>query len=101
MRGMIQAFALSTWIALIFLFVIAAGSLIIPALPASDPYAQDLGFRNQLAMSIDSTGKVHVLGTDQLGRDLLSRVALAGRISLAIALTAVITSMVVGTALGL
>jgi len=43
----------------------------------------------------------HVLGTDDLGRDVLSRIMLGARASLQVALLAVATSLVVGVPLGL
>ncbi|MFX7793079.1 ABC transporter permease, partial [Acinetobacter baumannii] len=42
----------------------------------------------------------HWFGTDQLGRDLFSRVVAATRLDLAIAVTAVALSCAVGTPLG-
>lgn len=43
----------------------------------------------------------HILGTDQLGRDVLARLLLGGKISLAIAFVVVIIQVVVGTVLGI
>ncbi|HEX6016388.1 MAG TPA: ABC transporter permease, partial [Geminicoccaceae bacterium] len=43
----------------------------------------------------------HVLGTDNLGRDVFSRVLFGGRIALTVALTAVGLSLALGLALGL
>jgi peptide/nickel transport system permease protein len=43
----------------------------------------------------------HVLGTDQFGRDLLSRILYGGRIDLLIAFGATAVTLVVGTAIGL
>jgi peptide/nickel transport system permease protein len=43
----------------------------------------------------------HLLGTDQLGRDMLARLLAAGRISLAVGFFAMAISMVVGTTIGL
>lgn len=46
-------------------------------------------------------GQLHPLGTDQLGRDLLARLALGTAISLGIVLVAEAISVVLGTALGM
>lgn len=43
----------------------------------------------------------HLLGTDQLGRDILSRIVHGARTSLTISVISVLASMVIGTALGL
>lgn len=43
----------------------------------------------------------HLLGTDQLGRDMLSRIMAGGRVSLTIAFFAVLGSGVIGTVFGL
>lgn len=43
----------------------------------------------------------HILGTDDLGRDHLARLAYAGQITLAIAFTAAILSLTIGVALGI
>lgn len=73
-----------------FLFAIF-GPLLIPY----EPQKQDLF--NTLA---PPTG-AHLLGTDDLGRDILSRLAHGSRISLAIGLSAVIAASVPGVLLGL
>ncbi len=43
----------------------------------------------------------HIFGTDQMGRDILARLLLGGKISLAIAFVVVFIQVVVGTVLGL
>lgn len=51
----------------------------------------------------DSGAKVnwaHPLGTDQLGRDMLARLMLGGRVSIAVGLAAMVLSIVLGTAIG-
>lgn len=91
----------SAWMALAMLTVILALTLIVPQLPSSDPYAQEISMGSRPPLFTDPEGKTYVLGTDALGRDVLSRLALAGRVSLLIAGAAVLVSLVVGTALGL
>jgi peptide/nickel transport system permease protein len=46
------------------------------------------------------TGRVHYLGTDHIGRDYFSRIVYAGRISLTVALFAVLISTIIGVAVG-
>lgn len=46
------------------------------------------------------TGRVHYLGTDQIGRDYFSRLIYAGRISLTIAIVSTLISEVVGIVIG-
>lgn len=48
----------------------------------------------------EETGRIHYLGTDQIGRDYFSRLIYAGRISLTIAIVSVILSEVVGIVIG-
>ncbi|MBB6262449.1 peptide/nickel transport system permease protein [Paenochrobactrum gallinarii] len=43
----------------------------------------------------------HILGTDQMGRDILARLLMAGRISLSIGFAAMLVSMVIGICVGL
>ena len=46
------------------------------------------------------TGRVHYLGTDNIGRDYFSRLVYAGRISLTVALISVLFSVIIGIAVG-
>lgn len=48
----------------------------------------------------EETGRVHYLGTDNIGRDYFSRIIYAGRISLSVAILAVLISTTVGVAIG-
>ncbi|ROZ66751.1 ABC transporter permease [Ramlibacter sp. WS9] len=58
---------------------------------------------NETAVSqrLSSPSSVHILGTDELGRDLFTRIAFGGRYSLTIALLTAIGAMVIGTLFGL
>lgn len=46
------------------------------------------------------TGRIHYLGTDNIGRDYFSRIIYAGRISLTVSLVAVLISTIIGVAVG-
>lgn len=59
------------------------------------PVEQDLTNR------LTGMSSLHPLGTDTLGRDMLSRILAGGRVSLSLALSAVLASAIVGGAIGL
>ena len=83
---------------LVALLVTAA--LVGPWLVGADPDRQDL--RGRLASPFWSTGSTdHLLGTDQLGRDLLARIVQGARVSLTIGITATLLAGAAGVALGL
>ena len=83
-------------IILIFLLLVA---IFAPLLAPHDPFVQDLGYRLQ---PLGTSG--HLLGTDSLGRDILSRLIFGARISLYIvvlvALIAPIAGLFMGTVAG-
>lgn len=84
----------------LFLLVVAAvfGSLVSP----HDPNAIDLSLRNQPPGTAAPDGGVpYLLGTDALGRDVLSRIIIGARVTLAVGLASVLLSGVVGVAVGL
>jgi peptide/nickel transport system permease protein len=78
---------------LVALFVLSAA--LAPMIAPYDPNALDVPARLQ------GPSLAHLLGTDNLGRDVFSRVLYGGRIALGVALTAVGLSLVAGTLLGL
>lgn len=81
-----------------FLFIVVA--VFAPLLAPFDPDAQNLLGRLK-APGTEISGHLHLLGTDQLGRDLLSRIIYGTRISLFVALLSVTVSTFAGTWLGL
>ncbi len=66
--------------------------------PLIAPYPPNEG---DLALRLQSPTREHPLGTDPLGRDLLSRVIYGARISLQIQVVAVAIAMLIGTFLGM
>src|SRR2546428_14190675 len=79
--------------AVMLLAVLAA--LAAPLLAPYDPLAQNLG--NTLARP----GRAHLLGTDNVGRDVLSRVIWGTRVSLVAGLVSVALAVVAGSLLGI
>jgi peptide/nickel transport system permease protein len=83
------------------LVVIILAAVLAPLLAPYDPYAQDLAHRLVPPVWYAKGGWAHPLGTDQLGRDYLSRVLYGARISLTIGISVALISGLIGTALGL
>ena len=84
--------------ALLGLVVLA--SLLAPALTSYDPLKPSFSQRLAPPWGLGGT-RGHVLGTDNLGRDILARLLYGGRISLALAVSAVLIAAVVGVLVGL
>jgi peptide/nickel transport system permease protein len=82
---------------LVTLLVLATlASWIAPA----DPMRQVLVMRLKPPGTVSSSSQLYLLGTDDLGRDLLSRILYGAQVSLAVATVSVIVSTVVGVTLG-
>ena len=75
-------------------------ALLAPLLSPHDPYQQDL-MKRLIPPVWDSRGSwEHILGTDHLGRDYLSRLMYGARISLLIGIGAALISGIIGTIMG-
>ncbi|ASV84606.1 binding-protein-dependent transport system inner membrane component family protein [Ochrobactrum quorumnocens] len=70
--------------------------LIVPILPLPNPDATAPASRLQPVFSAG-----HLLGTDQLGRDILSRLLWGARVSVAVGFAATLIAAVIGSAIGL
>src|SRR5690606_6925897 len=75
--------------------ILALSAISAPLIAPFDPNVQNLTAR------FEAPGRDHWLGTDRFGRDILSRAIWGTRISLVIAITAVLIGLTVGTVLGL
>jgi peptide/nickel transport system permease protein len=82
-------------IALGYLVLVVLSALCAPLLATHDPLQQNL------SGVLQPPGGGHVLGTDDLGRDVFSRALYAGRISLVAAAQAVAVAVVLGVVPGL
>lgn len=84
----------SAMVGLIIVVLLALVAIFAPVLSPCDPLQQDLEIRLQ------NPSSAHLLGTDDLGRDLLSRIVFGSRVSLQVGLFSVFLALVVGTLLG-
>jgi peptide/nickel transport system permease protein len=75
-------------------------AIFAPYLTPHDPFAQNLNLRLIPPVWMDGSQPAHLLGTDQIGRDYLSRLIYGARISMLIGVLTVITSGVIGITLG-
>ncbi|MFX4219791.1 MAG: ABC transporter permease [Thalassobaculum sp.] len=80
--------------------VIVLMALLAPLLAPYDPYHQDLVARLAPPVWHERGTWDHILGTDQVGRDYLSRLIYGARISLLIGIMAALISGIIGTVIG-
>jgi peptide/nickel transport system permease protein len=87
-------------VALLLLFLVIP-ALFAPWVAPHDPY--DGSLSNRLTPPVWQQGGTteHLLGTDKLGRDMLSRIIYGARVSLTVSLIAIFVGGIIGTALGL
>jgi ABC-type dipeptide/oligopeptide/nickel transport system permease subunit len=85
----------------LILLGIVASAVLAPALAPHDPLRVNI--RNRLAPPawMANGNWTHPLGTDQVGRDLLSRIVHGGRVSLVVGISAVLVASAIGVLLGL
>jgi peptide/nickel transport system permease protein len=78
----------------IVVLLLAGVALLAPVLAPYDPAAYDV---KQILLA---PGRAHLLGTDQLGRDVLSRMLFGARISMAVGFVSVGISVLIGCLIG-
>lgn len=81
--------------ALVYLVLISLVALFAPLLAPHDPYAQDL------RAVLQPPSAEYLLGTDELGRDVLSRLIMGSRVSLLAAVQGTAVAIAIGLPLGL
>ena len=84
---------------LLIVFVVVA--VFAPLLAPFDPARQSLILRLRPPGSASPQGMTYLLGTDDLGRDLLSRVIYGARASMFVAVASVSVSLLIGATLGM
>ncbi|MFG6511814.1 MULTISPECIES: ABC transporter permease [unclassified Sulfitobacter] len=92
---------LRLWLSGGWLLLLALAALLAPWIAPQDPLAQDL-FTSRLPPFWESGAEPGFwLGSDSLGRDVLSRIIHGARLALIVALVAGTLTCIIGTALGL
>lgn len=83
------------------LLCIALVAILAPILTPQDPFKVSVQDRLEAPGYVAGDGRLFLLGTDGVGRDVLSRVILGSRLSLLISVCAVLISAVTGSIIGL
>lgn len=102
-RGLALAFDFGRtglYVSGLVILLVALAALLAPLLAPYDPYTQDLLRRTVPPFWMEGSDPAHLLGTDHLGRDYLSRLIYGSRISLTIGFVTALVSGFIGTALG-
>ena len=86
---------------LVVITAVGAAALFAPVLAPFDPVEQDLSQRLKPPGGTDEGGRIHLLGTDHLGRDILSRSLFGARIALLVGFSAVAIAGTLGLVTGL
>jgi peptide/nickel transport system permease protein len=85
----------TSWAGLILLLFMVSLAVLAPWISPYDPVDQSILER------LNPASSEHLLGTDQFGRDILSRILWGARISLSVGTISVLMGMAVGTVLGI
>ena len=89
------------WLAGGWLLVALLAAIFAPLVAPHDPLAQDLMLERLPPFWLQGAEPGYWLGTDSLGRDLLSRLIFGGRVAFVVAFAAAVAACLVGSALGL
>ena len=92
---------LRLWLSGGWLVLAAGAALFAPWIAPHDPLAQDLFAGRMPPFWVQGADPLYWLGTDSLGRDVLSRLLHGARVAFAVALVAGLATAVLGAALGL
>jgi peptide/nickel transport system permease protein len=82
------------------LIAVVLAAIAAPWISPSDPAKQDIMIRLTPPFTVES-GRLYILGTDQLGRDVFSRVLHGARISLVVGAVSAVAAGLLGVTLGL
>ncbi|HUH87098.1 MAG TPA: ABC transporter permease [Pusillimonas sp.] len=92
---------LRLWLSAGWLLLVALAAMLAPFIAPHDPLTQDLMLERLPPLGLEGAEPGYLLGTDSLGRDVLSRLIYGARIALTVALIAASAACLFGSALGL
>ena len=92
---------LKLWLSVGWLATLALAAILAPWIAPQDPLAQDLFLGRLPPVWIQGAEPGFYLGTDSLGRDVLSRILYGARLALIVAVVAGSVTCVIGATLGL
>ncbi len=81
-------------VGLVIFIIMVLSALLAPVLTPYDPYEMDFSIINQ------PPSKEHLLGTDEVGRDYLTRILYGGKVSMKVGLFAVVIEIIIGALVG-
>jgi peptide/nickel transport system permease protein len=88
-------------IPLAIMVVLVLTAIFAPFLAPYDPVKTNMLERRVPPAFLEGGSSAHLLGTDGLGRDILSRLIYGGRVSLSVALLVIIITSAIGTIMGI
>ncbi|MEM6463581.1 MAG: ABC transporter permease [Pseudomonadota bacterium] len=99
--GIKRRAGLRLWLAGGWLSILALAAIFAPWISPQDPLAQDLFTSRLPPFWMQGSEPGYWLGSDSLGRDVLSRIIYGARVALLVALIAATATCLIGTTLGL
>ncbi len=85
----------------IIVFVVVGSAAVAPLISPHDPATGHIGQRLEPPGFVNEEGRLYILGTDQQGRDILSRLIYGARVSMTVGIGVIAVAGTVGTILGL
>ncbi len=86
---------MSTWFGIAIVVALILAAIFAPLLATHDPNAQDI------IMYLSPPSADNILGTDQFGRDIYSRLLYGARYSLTIGFLAIVVALIIGSLIGM
>lgn len=86
---------MSTWFGVAIVAALILAAILAPLLATHDPDAQNI------IMYLSPPGPDNILGTDQFGRDIFSRLLFGARYSLTIGFLAIVVALIIGSLIGM